>query len=175
KDKALQYANRAKEVCQKSSDIAALAGVEEGIGEFLIFALNIEEGLEHLNRALDLKKSIRGERTDETIVKIIEGLLKCSKPSKALRDIEDLEERNDISTKTRIKILECRYKLYKNQGDMNSAEQQILTLVSFLEVLEDKEMLVYYYMLIGSFYEEIGEDKLSLRYFKKAFKVKYKE
>ncbi|MEG2893627.1 MAG: helix-turn-helix transcriptional regulator [Clostridium sp.] len=173
KEKALKYAEKAKNVCVKSSDIALLASVEEGIGEFLIRALNIEEGLDHLNRALDLKKSIRGENTDETIVKIIEGLLKCSKPSKALRDIEELEERNDISTKTRIKILECRYKLHKESNDLSKAEEQILTLLSFLEVLEDKEMLVYYYMLIGSFYEEIGEDKLSLRYFKKAFKTKY--
>ncbi|MEG0371286.1 MAG: hypothetical protein RR645_03225, partial [Clostridium sp.] len=175
KEKALICATKARKLCNKNNDIIRLAIIEEGIGEFLISALNMEDGLAHLNRALSLKLSVKGENIDRTMLKIIEGLTKCSKTHKALREIENLEENNEISNITRIKIFESRYRIYQDQNEFSKAEEQILKLISFLEVIDEKEKLIYYYMLIANFYQEINEEKLALRYFKKAFKLKQEQ
>lgn len=175
KEEALKYASFAKEICFQNRDLACLADVEESIGEFLIKSLNMEDGLSHLTRALEIKRSIKGEDAEGTMLKIIKGHIKCSKFDKALRLIEILEENDECAIELKIKIFEFRYRIYKELNEESNIEKQILNIISLLDFLEDEEKLLYYYMLVGNFYKEVGEDEFSLKFFQKAFKLKEEE
>ncbi|KMT22690.1 helix-turn-helix domain-containing protein [Clostridium cylindrosporum] len=172
KEKALEYAEKAKSICSQNRDLIFIANVEEDVGEFLINSLNVEDGLEHLKRALEIKNSIKGEKTEETIIKMTSGLIECRKYTEALDLIDHLEEKYDLNSQTKIKVFEYKYRIYKEINETSKSEEQILNLIKFLELVDEKEKLVHYYMLIASFYNEIEEDKLALKFFQKAFEVK---
>lgn len=178
KKEAVRYAEKAKEICRHNEDFLTISHIEEDIGEFLINSLNIEDGIEHLKSALEIRNVLKGKGVETIVLKIISGLIKCKKYNRAFKYIEALEDKIDLDSNSKIKMFELKYKIYKEKNDDANAEKQILNLIRFLEVIDEEEKLLYYYMLIANFYSEIGEDKLSLTFFKKAFDIQqnqYKE
>lgn len=175
KAEALKYASFAKDICVKNRDLVCLADVEESIGEFLIKSLNIEDGIDHLTRAFEIKKSIKGEDVESTTFKIIKGLIKCSKFDKALYMIESIEEKEEADIEFKIRIFEFKYKIYKELNQNEEIEKQVLNIIQLLVFIDDKDKLLYYYMLIGNFYKEIKEDSIALNYFQKAYDLKEHE
>lgn len=172
KEKALKYASEAKNICSQKKDITSIADIEEGVGDFLINSLNIEEGIGHLKRAYQIKKTIKSKNTSNIMLKVILGFIKCSEYDKALKGIKHLEEANEMKLELRIKLIEYRYIIYKKLDEEKKCEKEILDLIKIIELIEDKEKLEYYFMLIASFYKDIEEDKIALKYFQRAFEIR---
>ncbi len=175
KNKALEYASFANEVCIKHEDNIYLANIQEDIGEIFVSSFNMEEGIEYLKRSLDIKKSIKGEDTSSTILKISKSFIKCGRYNKALEYLIALEEDLNIDINTRLDIIEQKIGIYKELNQENKQEEEIIILIKLLSSINNEEKLIYYYMLIGNFYKNRNEDKLALKYFGKAFEVKNKK
>lgn len=172
KIEALKCAEKARIVASQKKDILSIGEMEESIGMFLIDSLSIEEGVGHLTRAYEIKQTIRSNDTDETMMKVILGLIKSEDYDKALKGIEYLEGKSDLKLDLKIELIEYKYVISKNLHSNNESEKEILKLISLIPAIENREKLEYYLMLIGSFYKDIGENDIALKYFEKAFESK---
>ena len=175
KDRALEYASFANEICMKHEDNIYLANIQEDIGEIFVSSFNVEEGIGYLKRSLDIKKSIKGEDTSSTVLKISKSFIKCGKYNKALEYLISLEENVNISINVKLDIIEQKINIYKELNQDNKQEEEIIILIKLLSSINNEDKLIYYYMLIGDFYKNRNEDKLALKYFGKAFEVKNKK
>lgn len=172
KEKALKYASEARNICSQKKDIMCIANIEEGIGDLLIDSFSIEEGISHLKRAYEIKKTIKSKNINDIIMKVILGFIKCEEYNSALSRMKLLEDSKEISIDLKVKLIEYRYIIYKKLNEKKKCEKEILDLIKTIRFIDNKKKLEHYLMLIASFYKDAGEDKIALKYFQEAYDVR---
>ncbi|WP_166636381.1 helix-turn-helix domain-containing protein [Fonticella tunisiensis] len=172
---ALRYAREAKKIFSEINDKHEIANIETNLGVIFAKGNNMEESFSHFNKAIKIKKEINDKTIADTVLKLSDNYIMLNQLDKALQTIEDLMEKiDDEDHLSRIKCFEYLYRIYYRQNNKSKAEEILLSAIKYLEGLDYKKQLADFYVILGKFYNEIGEKELALSYINKGLD-NYKE
>lgn len=172
---ALKYAREAKKIFNEVNDIKELSDIESTLGVIFSRDENMDESFYHLNRALDMKKTIKDDSAFDTLLNICDNYIKQNAYNEALQLIADaMEGLRDEQDIERLKCMEYQFRIYYSIGDKLRAEEVLLRGVKYAENLDYKKELANLYITLGKFYTEIDEKELALNNINKGVDL-YKE
>lgn len=173
---AIKYAGEARKIFNEVNEMKEIADIETNLGIIFAKGDNLEESFAHLNKALKIKKDIKDSSICDTVFGLCDNYITTCDFNKAEETIKNVMKNLDSDNyRCRIRCFEYLYKIYEHKNEKKKCEEVLISAIKFIEPLKEyKKELANFYILLGKFYDEIGEKDFALNYINKGLDS-YKE
>lgn len=175
-EEALLYANRAVGVFKELDNLFFVAKVETNMGVVLSDLGNTDDSFKHLEKACRIKMQIKDKTTPETMLRLADNYIKINDIDKAMEIVNEAYEKynEDIYSQYRPSIYYYLHKLCVMKQDEKRAELYLFEAIKYLQSMDMKRETADTYVMLGEFYESMGNGSEALKYMSKGINI-YKE
>lgn len=175
-EEALYYAEQSIQVFKEIDNLKFIAKMETNMGIILSDIGNIDESFKHLTNAYKIKQETKDKTLTYTMLRLADNYIKVNDIDKAVNIVNEAYEKciEEDNSEYRVAIYYYLYKLGMIREDKKAAEMYLLEAVKYLKDLDMPKELADIYIMLGEFYESIGNKDDALDYINRGINI-YKE
>jgi tetratricopeptide (TPR) repeat protein len=165
-EEALLYADKAIEVFKELDNLLFVAKMETNMGAILSDIGNIEDSFKHLHNAYKIKAEVNDKTLPYTMLKLADNYIKINDIDNAMTIVNEAFEvcSEDEQSEYRVVVYQYLYKLYIINNDNKNAELILIEAINYLQNMDLPKELADIYIIIGEFYESIGNQMEALKF-----------
>ena len=164
-NESIKYSQKALSIFKKMDDKFYMAQIENDLGKIFSEFENIEESFIHLNKAKELRISMKDGKLIETLISICENYIKVrdvEEANKALKNIFKNIKEEDVESLIKYYILQ--YKIHMLEGDLKNAEITLVRTLNFVKNVDYFKHAAQIAIMLGKFYIDIGKQEEAATY-----------
>ncbi|WP_125154753.1 helix-turn-helix domain-containing protein [Clostridium rectalis] len=164
-DSAIKYSRKTLDLFNEIDDQLYVAEIENNLGKLFYEFENLEESFVHLNKARELRKTIKDSKIIETLVNICENYIKLKDIENSKKILEEVVENlEDGDHDALIQYYLLKYRVEMLEGNLKEAENTLLLALNFVKNMDYLKEAAEISIMIGKFYIDNGKDQEAAQY-----------